>query len=231
MGLLADQLDQRCGAQFLGHDPGGGLVDPHQRRVQHQPGLQPQVQGDLKRLDGVVAAIGIARIVSLADARDDVLDAAAIGQRRSKGQEDQIAPRHEGRGQPGLGHDDLGVAGQRGLRDLFQRGDVQHRVLAQSGRPVWETLGEGIEEDRALSHLDPVALAIVEAQSLDLAEPRAGPGQAGGAVLPAGEEDKRRLHHPSRLGSIRPSRSPPAMWKWKCGTSWRPSGPVLAMIR
>jgi hypothetical protein len=60
VGVLEDDLDQRLATQFLGERPGFGLVEPHQRRVQHEAPVHAEVQGDLQRLDGVVAAVGIA---------------------------------------------------------------------------------------------------------------------------------------------------------------------------
>ena len=67
--------------------------------MQHEAPLHAEIERDLQRLDGVVAAVGIAREVGLAHAAHQHAGAAPIGQRGREGQEQQIAARHEGVGQ------------------------------------------------------------------------------------------------------------------------------------
>ena len=62
--------------------------------------------------------------------------------------------------------------------------------------------------------LDPVPLAIVEADRLDPGEPRERPGKAGRRILPAGKQDKRRfglrkLAHAREIGLPRPAINKP----------------------
>ena len=71
-----------------------------------------------------------------------------------------------------------------------------------------------IKEFVPLVELDAVALAVVEADGLDMAVSVERPGEAGGAVLAAREQDQRGLHQPSRFGNIRPSFSPPTTCRW-----------------
>ena len=54
------------------------------RRVQDEAGLQAEVERDLHRLDGVVAAIRVAGVIGLAHAEHDVAAPPAEGERRSK---------------------------------------------------------------------------------------------------------------------------------------------------
>jgi hypothetical protein len=76
-----------------------GLVDPHQRRVDQEAVVHAEGQRHLQRLHGVVAAVGVAGKVGFADAGDEDLDAAPVGQRRGQREEQQVAPGHEGVGQ------------------------------------------------------------------------------------------------------------------------------------
>ena len=96
MALFDHQIEQGLAAERTGQREGLRLVPPHQRRVQHESSVQAEAERDLHRLDRVVAAVGIAGIVGLADAEHDVLGATAISQRRREGQEDQVASGHEG---------------------------------------------------------------------------------------------------------------------------------------
>lgn len=77
--LPLDNAHQIISSEFLRQRPRLSLVDPHQWRVDYERGCGAKVQGDLKRFDGVVPAIGIAGEVGLADAGDDVLESAPIG--------------------------------------------------------------------------------------------------------------------------------------------------------
>jgi hypothetical protein len=48
------------------------LVEPHQRRVQHEAFVHAEIERHLQCLDGVVAAVGIAREVGFAHAADQI---------------------------------------------------------------------------------------------------------------------------------------------------------------
>src|SRR6202041_3275242 len=96
VGVFTDQVDQPCPAELVRQLPRTGLVQPHQRRVQFEPLVHPEIECDLQRLDGLVTAIRIAGIIGLAHTADDVPDPAPVGQRRSERQKHQIAAWHEG---------------------------------------------------------------------------------------------------------------------------------------
>ena len=53
--------------------------------MQHEAAIHAEIERNLKRLDGVVAAVRIAAVICLTHAGDDVLDATAVGERASKG--------------------------------------------------------------------------------------------------------------------------------------------------
>ena len=78
MGFGADELHQGGAAELLRHAPRRRLVDPHQRRMEHEPRLHAEIERALHRLDGIVATVRIAAVIGLAHARDDVLDVALI---------------------------------------------------------------------------------------------------------------------------------------------------------
>jgi hypothetical protein len=95
-----------------------------------------EIERGLQRLDGVVAAIRIAGIVSLAHAADDVADAAPVRQRRREGEKHQIAAGHERIGQAILAHGDGDIARQRSIGNLGQRRNLQRMALANLRHPV-----------------------------------------------------------------------------------------------
>src|SRR5262245_9427720 len=79
--LLEHDLDQLLAAQLGRELPGLRLVEPHQRRVQHEAAVHAEIERDLQRLQRVVAAIGIAREVGLAHAAHEVPDVTPPGDR------------------------------------------------------------------------------------------------------------------------------------------------------
>src|SRR5664279_1024163 len=70
MRVLDDELQQRLAAEAIGHVPCSGLVEPHERRVDRHRLVETEADGDLQRLQRVVAAVGIAGVVGLAHAAD-----------------------------------------------------------------------------------------------------------------------------------------------------------------
>lgn len=190
MGFGPDQLDQRRAAKPLRQPPCLGLVDEHERRVQYEALFHAEVERHLQRLDRVIAAVGIAGIIRLADAGDDVFEAAAIGEGCGEGEEDEVAAGHEGVGQALVGHGDGDRSRQGGVGDLAEGRETECMVRPQSRRPFGFHRGQPVADRRAAGELDLMTLAIVEAKGLDMAVAVEGPGQAGGRILPAGEEDK-----------------------------------------
>lgn len=70
VGVFADQVDQPCPTELMRKVPGRGLVEPIGGVCNSNCVAMPGERG-LQRLDGLVAAIGIAGIVGLAHAADD----------------------------------------------------------------------------------------------------------------------------------------------------------------
>ena len=188
MAVLDDEIDQRPPAQRLCETPGLGLVEPHQRGVQHEAVLHAEVERDLQRLDRVVAAIGIAGIVRLAHPAYYVAQAAPVGERGREGQEDDVAAGHEGVGQARGPEPDCRIPRQRRLGDLSQCVEGQGVVLAEPERPGRVDAQQAVPQDGAAVEFDPVALAVIEAQRLDVIEPVQRPGEAGGRILPPREQ-------------------------------------------
>ena len=90
----------------------------------HISGVCSTKRASMPRLSATCSAFivssrqsGIAGIIGLAHAGDQVLQPAPIGQRRGEGEEDQVAAGDEGVGQAVRLHGDRGVAGQRGVGD------------------------------------------------------------------------------------------------------------------
>src|SRR6185312_1143364 len=183
-------------------------------------------QDPLHRVHGLAPAVRIARIVRLAHAADQGVQPAPVGERGGIGQEDEIAPRYEGRGQPALGGLDRPLGGQRGLADGAERADIQMVVRADTLAPYGKFGPQPRPDIKARRELRGVSLAVVEAHGLDPLEPVQRPGQADAGVLSAREEHERGSgfarwirHQAERLSTARgwmwrrvsnlPSRRPP----------------------
>ena len=191
--VLADEIDQSCAAEVMRELPRRRLVDPHQRRMQLElPGHAERERG-LHGADGVVAAIGIAGIIGLAHAADDVGDAAPVGQRRGKSQEHQIAAGHERVRQAVGAHRDGDVARQRRLGHGRQRRDRQRVALAEPCGPIGTQALDAVEQPVAAGELDGMALAVFETQRLHARKAAERPGEAGGGILAAGKQHQRGL--------------------------------------
>ncbi len=136
VGVLTDQVDQPCPAEFMRQPPCAGLIQPHQRRVQFERLVHAEIERDLQRPDGLVAAIGIAGIIGLAHAADDVTDAAPVSQCGRERQKHQIAAGHKGVGQAVRAHGDRDIARQCGVGDFGQCRNLQGVAFAELCRPI-----------------------------------------------------------------------------------------------
>ena len=193
MRLFHDQARQDFAAQLLGEAPGGGLIEPHQRREDCERPVHAQRKRRLGRANRRVAAIGIAGVIGLAHAADERGDSAPVSQGGGEGQKQNIAPGHEGVGQDGGAKGDLGLPGQRRLGDFAQRGYGHGVIIAKPRTPRWRHFRQTRAQNRALAEFDDVALAVVEADCLDAREARQRVGEAGGRVLSAGEQHQRGI--------------------------------------
>ena len=190
VGVLDDELDQRLAAELLGHRPGLGLVEPHQRRVDHHGGVHAEAERDLERLERVVAAVGIGREVGLAHAADEHRQAAPVGDGRGEGEEEEVAAGDEAVGEAAGAHLVLARGGRRRAADLVEQREVEDVVLAEARRPAREVPAQ------LRAHLEPAfalgrpALAVDEADRLDVVVALERVGEADGRVLAAREEDE-----------------------------------------
>ncbi|MGY4337458.1 hypothetical protein ACVWW3_002364 [Bradyrhizobium sp. LM2.9] len=150
-----------------------------------------QRQRGLHGADGVVAAVGIAGIVGLAHAADDVGDAAPVGQRRGESQKHQIAAGHEGVGQAVGTHRDRDIARQCRLGHVRQRRDRQRVALAEFCGPIRAQAPDAVEQLVAAGQLDGMALAVIEPQRFHARKAVQRPGEAGGGILAAGKQHQR----------------------------------------
>ena len=144
-------------------------------------------------LHGVIAAIGVARVIGLAHAGNDDRQTPTIGQRASQREKQQIAPRHKSIGQTVGLHGKRYIVGQRRAANLLEHIKREHMILAQTRCPVWKTLGKLLTHGGAHGHLDAVALAVVKAQRLHAFEHGQGLRQTGRGILPAREQHQGRL--------------------------------------
>src|ERR1700716_3027651 len=168
-------------------------MEPHQRRVQFELLVHTEIERDLQRPDGLIAAIRIAGIIGLAHAADDVRDAAPVGQRSRKGQKHQIAAGHEGVGQSVFAHRDRDIARQRGVGDRGQCRNVQGVAVTEFGRPVRPQRFHALQQTVAAIKLDGMTLPVIETEHLDVRKTLQSPCETGGGILSAGEKDQRGL--------------------------------------
>src|SRR5216683_1595394 len=202
VSLLDDDIDERLAAELLGQGEGRGLVDPHERRLQHEAPVHAQAERDLQRLDGVVAAVRVAGEIGLAHTAHQSAYAPAVGERRGGGEKKQISPGDEGVGESGVAHFDLDVVRHGGRAERGDDAEIEHVVFAEFFSPRGKTLAQLGEDHRAALELDRVALAVVEAHRLDAREIRERPGEAGGRILPARKKHERAFTHGGRSSKL-----------------------------
>ena len=131
VGVFDDEVDQlisTLGVCFLteviGQLPGLRFVNPHQGCLDQQATVHAERQRNLHGLHGVVAAVGVAREIGFAHACNDDIQVTAIGQGRSQGEKQQVAPRHKGVGQARGFHLERHVARQGCFAHLTQHAKV-----------------------------------------------------------------------------------------------------------
>jgi hypothetical protein len=138
VGFFEDQFDERIPAEGVRQRPGCRLVAPHQWGVNDKAVVHAERQRHLQRLQSVVAAIGITRIIGLAHAADEMPRPAAIADGGGKGEEQQIAAGDKRIRQSALLESDRGVTGQRRVADLAQDAEIDDVVVAELAAPVRE---------------------------------------------------------------------------------------------
>ena len=138
--------------------------------MQHEAAVHAEVERHLQRLDGGVAAVGVAREVGLAHPAHQVADVAPPGNRRGEGEEQEVAARHEAVGQAVLLHREGDLAGERGVADLAEHAHVDEMVLAQPICPLRQAAPDLVQHHKSLIQLDPMPLTVVEGDRLDMRE-------------------------------------------------------------
>ena len=182
------------------------LVAPHERCFHRQGPIHPQAQRHLQRLERVVAAVGVAGIVGLRHATHQHVQPAPVGQRRPQREEQQVAPGHEGVGQPVGLHGNGDVVGHGTRAELAKHVYIQEVVIAQVTGPRHGQ--QALAQARTAVELHAVALAVVKAQRLHMGVARQGPGQARGGILSSRKEDQRApAHATAGAGGVRMART------------------------
>src|SRR5579863_2304634 len=97
---------------------------------------------------------------------------AAEGDRGGKREEEKIAAGHECIRQALLVGDDGDIARHRRLRDFAEYAEIEAIIFAEPLRPGGIDGDDVAADDVALIELDPMALAIVEADRLHMLEAR-----------------------------------------------------------
>ena len=189
MRVPAYQFDQGIASESMGQLPRLGLVEPHQRCFHREALIHAERQRYLHRLERVITAVGIARIVGLAHAADQHADVASIGDRGRIGEKQQIAARHEGGRQTLRADADLCRLGQRRVGQPAQLAHRDQVVVTEPRCPKREEFAQRSEYPRSHLQFDRVALAVVEADGLNPFIARQCPGEAGRRVLSAREQN------------------------------------------
>ena len=83
------------GTNTTGQFDGFLFGEKHQRRVNRQLAVHAQPDGQLERLQGILATIGITAVIRLCHPGDQLLDAALIRIGCRKRQENQVATGHK----------------------------------------------------------------------------------------------------------------------------------------
>jgi len=183
--VLDDQLDEHVSAEVMRPIPRPGLIHVHEWGLDLERRIHAERERLAQRLQGFVAAVGVARIVGLAHAADQGADAAAIGQRRGVGKEQQVASRHERIRQAGPAHLDGDIARQARFADAPERGQLEHMVVAEARAPPRKGDPEPPQQLLPRRHLDVVPLAIGKPHRFDAAVALERRREANGRILTA----------------------------------------------
>jgi hypothetical protein len=144
----------------------------------------------LQRLQRVVAAIGIARIVGLAHPANEVPRAAAITDRSGKTEEQQITAWDKGVRQTALRKRNRGFTGQRRIAELAQHTEIDDMVVAELLTPPGEFAAQSLEYCGSALELDTMALPVIEADRLNRGKMFERPGETGRRILTSGKQDQ-----------------------------------------
>ena len=187
MRFLAHEFDKSTAAEPMSEFPCRPLVAPHQRRVDNEALIHAERQGRLQGFERIVAAVGIARIVGLAHATDQVTRAAAIADRGRESEEEQVAAGNKGVRQPALRQRNRGFAGERRIANPSYYAEIDEVVVGELLIPLREFAPQPLQRRHPAIELDAVALPVIEADGFDRSKALKRPGQARCRILAAGK--------------------------------------------
>jgi hypothetical protein len=191
VGFFEDEIHKRFAAKRLGKPKSFCLVAPHQRGLYDEAAVHPEVYGKLHGLDSIVPAVGIARIIGFAHAAKDVFEAAPVGERRRKCQEQEISPGDKSIGQTRSAGFNVDVMRHCRLRDLPQGLDAHDVILAETVAPGGKIFADRFQDYLALAEFDVMSLAIIETDRLNELMTIERQGKTCRRILAAGKQDKR----------------------------------------
>ncbi len=189
----ADEVED---AETVGHRPGLGFINPHQRGVDDELFVHAEVQCDVEGLDEGIAAIGITAVVGLRDAGDEVVDAALACKDSCHGEEEEVAAGDEGVGRTVgrlvLVHDDGGV-GEGVVREMTDERDVHLVPFYVAASFVVSVLAGRLScngsDVTCHVNFEDVFLAVDEGECHHFPEMFQRPEEAGGRVLSTAKHD------------------------------------------
>lgn len=170
----------------------------------------PRIDRDLERLHCIVSAVGVTRIVGLAEAGDGVFQTALMSHDRRQGEEDEVTAGHEGARKPVRPLRERQIRREGARAHLLENSQVDDVVTAEPRSPFRIDAGDARADQLAAIHLDRVPLAVREADGLDMLVAGQRPGQAGRGILTARKEDDCRLGHLDLQLQTRVQRSVPS---------------------
>ena len=170
---MADEVEH---TEFVGQAPGFGLVEPHEGRMDAELLVHGEVERDVETLDESVAAVGIAREVSLSDARNEVEDTALASINGGDTHKEEVATRDEGVGRTIFGfitiHREGGV-GEGIAAKLSEERDIHHF----EGHVLFAA------DFGSEFHFVVVLLSVGKGECADFRKFAQSPKEAGGRIL------------------------------------------------
>ena len=193
VGVLQDQIDQRCATDLFSHCPGVGLGQGHEGGLDNDRFVETKAERCSHGVDRGAAAVGVAGIVRLAHPPDQHLKTPPISQGGGAGQEKQITARHECRRQTTGVKRDCPVGCQGAFGDPAIACQVDNMVRPEALSPLRQCFRQADTDLDPGLHLDEMTLAVVKADRLYPWIPLQRPRQTGRTVLTAREEHESRL--------------------------------------
>ena len=202
MGVLDDHLEQRRTAEVIGQGECLRLGQPHQGRLDGEAAIQSKGQGNLLRLQRVVAAVRIAGIIGLTHATHQNPQVAAIGQSARRVKNNKFRPGTKVFGSP-ASFISMVISSVMADPPSWRRTLASSRWSAPSHPPVGKPIGQRGTKGVATLQLDPMTLTVIEADRLHPVKLRQRPDQTGGRILSAGKQDQCAVEMSSHVVCVR----------------------------